>query len=343
MPSLPLQAKIAIRDKWENGDALQSSLKNLAAIIGLPVVIEPEWHLLLAELDTFYGGDRALLVTSIVNCVVDWTTAISEIIEDDSLESWTELLLEAVSGRVLIFLEVSDKNTSKMSTSWSEARQGFIITLPKKQLDRSDELLPTFRGNLLACFGGGGVKDESALEQSHTTEAEAEDDWANVVKVEASGKVVEEPTRAVQEATATTTRVKTKTLPKLESLPRPDELFKKAPYYLTIGGSSDEIHVEGSHSPSLKLLADYLTRWCRVNHQDSRKPPAVQVILKQSAFALGEWYDLVVLTTKETRYSLSSHVSVATVAAFVEGVLEYDRISTQGGSLMFRRDVAFQA
>lgn len=63
-----------------------------------------------------------------------------------------------------------------------------------------------------------------------------------------------------QTATAAAPPVPTK-LPDLETLARPEELFRMlAPYHIIMDVADDEISIHGSHQPSLELLAGYFKK-----------------------------------------------------------------------------------
>lgn len=118
------------------------------------------------------------------------------------------------------------------------------------------ELCLTFNAQLRGCFGS----PLPVITKS------AGDDWAKV-KVQQGQtdrtELVERPVPGAQ---------KPHYLPNVAALPRPDELLLKPPYHLIIhsdGRSLTELHC--SHSPTLEFLADYLRRWCRVNHTDTRQ------------------------------------------------------------------------
>lgn len=62
-------------------------------------------------------------------------------------------------------------------------------------------------------------------------------------------------------------------LPSIETLARPDILFRSlTPYLLhvTLYGVN-KLVVQGTHEPSLQLLSDYLQRWMKRDHRDIRK------------------------------------------------------------------------
>lgn len=261
----PLKAQVAIRDHWTKADGpLQVTLKSLQDLLGHEVAIDPEWQILLAELDEFYP-DKANFVQTVAGCVQTWAKSMTELLDDSANEEWTETVLEKSKfGRLRLYLEVSSSQSA--ATSWSEQRNGFIISIPKKRVFVPTELFPVFRGALLTCFET--PKSQLPVRQGGASGAAvaAADEWADVKLDTATGKpeVIEKQTGA-----QTSSRTTVQFLPNVQSLPRPDELFLRPPYFLTVIPSSGEIEIQGSHSPSLKFLADYLERWCRVNHHDT--------------------------------------------------------------------------
>lgn len=154
-------------------------------------------------------------------------------------------------------------SNDKASTSWSDRRGAFVIQLPKAQVYQPAELFPVFRGGLLAGF--------EPEEKRSIPDRTAADDWADVEVDGATGQA--EVVGRHQPATTTSTALpaaRVAFLPSAASLPRPDELLLRPPYHLVVHAGQKDVEIHGSHSPSLKLLADYLRRWCRVNHHDSR-------------------------------------------------------------------------
>lgn len=224
---------------------------------------------------------------------------------------------------------VQTSKSTEAQVSWSDQRCAFVVQLPKKQVLFPSQLYPSFRGGLLDCFGA----------KSTSTPAAA-DDWADVEVDKTTGKpAVSEPptTTSVAQRPAAS-----EYLPNWESLPRPDELLLKPPYHLILHAGVGQISIECSHSPSLKLLSDYLKRWCRVNHNDSRSPPAVDIRLQQSAFGLSEMFDRLELSTKENRYVAQFQVTTPMMLALIEGVLGYTMLSGEGGTWTFRRETEFR-
>ena len=172
------------------------------------------------------------------------------------------------SGGLRIHLDVG-AGAAGVSAAWLPApRAGFVVTVPgRERVVRPEELAPTFRGQLLKCFEPGEV----VVPVSARGAAAAGDDWADVEVDTATGRVdvVEKKQAAAGAGASTKAAPVVEFLPNVQSLPRPDELFLRAPHHLTVSAGHDGVEVQGSHSPSLKVLAEYFKKWCRVNHFDS--------------------------------------------------------------------------
>ncbi len=203
----------------------------------------------------------------------------TELLDDSANEEWAEAVLEKTKvGRLRVFLEVSASTSG--ATSWSTQRHGFIISLPKKQVHQPAELFPVFRGKLLTSFDVE-KKPQVLTSRPGGAGSGTADEWADVEVNAATGKpdVVEK-----QENTLVSSRRVVEFLPTAVSLPRPDELFLKPPYHLRLIPGSSEIEIQCSHSPSLQLIADYMERWCRVNHNDTTE------VCCASMLAFGPFY-----------------------------------------------------
>ncbi|KAL7620056.1 hypothetical protein AAE478_010605 [Parahypoxylon ruwenzoriense] len=187
-----------------------------------------------------------------------------------------------------------------------------------------------FKTALLQCFD-----DKQDLVESFHQETPG-DDWANVSMDNTTGK----PTvgNRPQLSSFAVTKLGFYVLPDARTLPRPDDLFLKPPYYLAIyGGSQTAVEVQYSHSPTLELLSDYLKKRCNINNQDSRRPPAAEINLHQSPFGFGLTYDRLTMSVENRNpYFL---VSPIIILSFVEGVLGYKSVSVEASSWVFRRDV----
>ena len=89
-----------------------------------------------------------------------------------------------------------------------------------------------------------------------------DDDWANV-----------DETGETQSIRSKEIDVRPDVLPSVETLARPDILFRSlTPYLLNITlYGTNKLVVQGNHEPSLQLMSDYLQRWMKRDHRDVRK------------------------------------------------------------------------
>lgn len=100
---------LGIRDYWDKEDGtLQTNLRALKDVLGYDVVLNPEWPLLVAELDKFYP-DKTNLVGVTAGIVGAWAKSMTDLLEDESNEKWTETVLERLSSswsRLNLLLDV---------------------------------------------------------------------------------------------------------------------------------------------------------------------------------------------------------------------------------------------
>lgn len=201
----------------------------------------------------------------VAGCVQVWAKSMTELLDDEANEAWTETVLEKVPSRMCVYLDVSASEVA--STGWLEKRGGFVVSLPKKQVVQPGELYPVYKGGLLKCFEVGEKPHLAVRPKAGDGDGAAGEDWVSMEVDAARGKaiVVEKP-RGESQVSASVVEF----LPSVESLPRPDLLFLQPSYYLTMVAGRQSIELQCSHSPSLQLVADYFKRWCRVNHSDTR-------------------------------------------------------------------------
>ncbi|KAK0734561.1 hypothetical protein B0T26DRAFT_761822 [Lasiosphaeria miniovina] len=316
----PLKVRLGIRELWNKPDGeLQPALRALEKAVGVRVRLDMDWGLLLKELGHLYP-DKTHFVGVVAGCVAAWARTMAELASDEENTAWADTLADKAQAALGIELFVEAAGVRHDGVAWYELPQHFSLILPRSEpIARPDDLVAGYRADMLACFD-----KPSAV-------VAAGDDRADEV-----GKLtVDAGTRKPSAATGPSPF-----LPSMASLPRPDELFLRPPYHLTVSGGPQEIHIDASHSPSLQLLHDYLAHWCRANQNDTTHPPAIQITLQRSAFGAALTYDRLVLSTKDTRYASDSfHVSVPAVAAFVEGVLGYERVAVSASAAwVFRRD-----
>ncbi|GJC77715.1 hypothetical protein ColLi_00553 [Colletotrichum liriopes] len=342
MTTLALKVKVAIRDHWTKDDShLQQSLKALQEVLGLEVDVNPEWQLLLSELDAEYT-DKADAVIAVAGTVEAWCRAATELLDDAKNEEWTETLLDKLKitwSRLRLFIEVSRQDDA--STAWSDDRGGFLIALPRHQRIMPVNLQPLFQAELKDCFAEH--KQLPPYSASPTA-----DGWAEVDMDARMGRLsVSGPNggghRRGPSVSSTSTHPLPDFMPRADALPRPDDLLLKPPYHLMIySRGAHEIEIQCSHSATLKFLADYFKRWRRTNHQISSKPPAVEVRLHQCAFGLGASIDRLVLAT-EHKYGGAFILTPTIILSLVEGVLGYKPVYSDATTWTYRRDIELRA
>ncbi|KAF5003816.1 hypothetical protein FDECE_9659 [Fusarium decemcellulare] len=115
--SLPLKAKVSIRDNWTKPDCpAQKAIKNLKEVLGLQIYCEPEWPILVSELGNVWE-DKSQLVASVVSFLQTWFQTLTELLEDSTQEEWADILLNKINelcSRLNLIVEVSE--TQKAST-----------------------------------------------------------------------------------------------------------------------------------------------------------------------------------------------------------------------------------
>jgi len=265
---------VGIRDVWDSPEStVQKAFSDLSSTLGYEIVANPEWALLLAEVGPLYS-DQSSFVPAVAGTVSCWVKALAELLEDDNNETWTDELLEKLKSswsKLRIFLEVSRSKDDLASTRWDEARGGFVVCLPAKQISNPLMFFASFKGQLLDAWNEEKKKAETPLAHrlGGAGVAVPGDDWADVEMDSSTGKVavVDAPV-----AMASTAANRVEFMPDLSTMPRPDELLQKPPYHLFIYDKGrQEVEVQCSHSPTLQFISDYLKKWCRVNHQCTTK------------------------------------------------------------------------
>lgn len=230
----------------------------------------------------------------------------------------------------LQMLQVS--KSTKTSTWWSPSRKLFILELPNEKALIATEFAASWKADLMTAFE---PKDSG-------------NEWTDVA--------TEEP--VVPEASSTY-------LPTIDQLPRPEDLLLRPPYRMIVHPRANSVEVQGSHSPSLELLAAYLQKWCKTNYSDTRQvfilhplitlclyrllltkkwknqPPVLEVRLHASPFGRGGVYDRLTLSLTERQYLVES-LSPMLVLNFIENVLEYKSTESSAGGWHFVRTSALK-
>ncbi|KAF4462927.1 cytochrome family 51 (sterol 14-demethylase) [Fusarium albosuccineum] len=328
--SLPLKAKVSIRDNWTKPDCpAQNAIKNLKEVLGLQIYCEPEWPILVSELGNVWE-DKSQLVASVVSFLQTWFQTLTELLEDSTQEEWADTLLNRINelcSRLNLIVEVSE--TQKASTVWSDARLGFVLYLPNTQVFQPAQFSGIFKEQLLDCFV---EKKTTTSIPIHSTTG---DEWADVRAEDVSEK-------AVKQRPAKSEAPVIEYLPDPNTMPKPGTLLQRVPYHLFVCSSGkNRIEIECSHSQTLEVLSEYLKRWCRINPNITTKPPAVDIELNHGTSGFGVVCDRLTLFC-ENRYGGIFTVSPTMILNLVEGVFGYERVYGDSHSWHYRRDTPFK-
>ncbi|KAI1487413.1 hypothetical protein F5X96DRAFT_672670 [Biscogniauxia mediterranea] len=91
-------------DSWNSDDApVQEARENLKQLGGVDVDTQPDWHILVTDLDPCYP-DKSTFVPSVAACVQAWCESFSAVVEDEANEEWSEVLVERMKGRLRVFV-----------------------------------------------------------------------------------------------------------------------------------------------------------------------------------------------------------------------------------------------
>lgn len=99
-----------MRDKWEKTDSpVQTVIKEVKSLLGLDVHCEPEWPILISELEKVYE-DKAQLIGALVGILQTWFATLAEILDDSTQDTWSEKVVEKVNeltSRLNVTVEVN--------------------------------------------------------------------------------------------------------------------------------------------------------------------------------------------------------------------------------------------
>ncbi|CAK9787101.1 unnamed protein product [Cutaneotrichosporon oleaginosum] len=324
MEKQSLKVRIAVRDLWE--PTTSPSFARLKDVLGTAPTVNPEWGMLHTALGGVYNDDT-LFVRQTASFVAAWAEAASSVCKDEELG---DKMVDMIGGTTLrLFIDVSADN--KPAHEWSKQRGGFVLSIPRA-VRQGDDCRAFFGDAIRKTLevSPPAAVPPTTLEPGAAPAApglrESNDDWETV---------------HVGPASARPTVPKPEYLPLVGSLPRPDDLLLRPPYNLRVQASRSLVVVESSHSPTLQLLHDYLTQWCRVNHHRTDEPPLIDITLHLSPFALGQTFDRLELEGGKQLRDVLPTASI--VLNIVEGVLGYDRVDSTASSWLYCRTEPFRA
>ncbi|KAH8174831.1 hypothetical protein LIA77_06250 [Sarocladium implicatum] len=325
--ALPLKIKLSLREHWDAPTSpAKRALHKLHEVLGLNVQCDPEWVIITSELRSSYDERGADLVVSVAGLIRGLCEAVIELADDETWadELWTRLGDNGPKS-LSIFPEVSSGSVDVPIARWDSPRRGIILSIPQTPITAPLECISSLKDNLLKAF-----EPQPSSNQWVQVDA-APDASATVEPLRLQSLSIKEP--------RTTAQQPIQYLPDAASLPRPDELLSRPPYYMIVRAVGElRIDVECTHSPTLDAIANYLKRWCRTNHSLSTKPPVVDIRLQPGSFGAGLVHDVLTLEASNQQF----HVSPTLILHLVESVFGYERTHTDTYSWQFQRDAPFK-
>ena len=201
--------------------------------------------------------------------------------------------------------------------SWHKETSSFILKIPGGSPPYSPNLQRAFNTELLSLFG---------MNSNEVLDGE----WATV-------------THELPKRNKSSAQTPSGTMPALETLSRPEVLFKNlAPYHLFLRETHQSVVIQASHQPSLELLYEYLKKWTKTMQNDSRGLPVLKISLEESKFGLGVLYDSLIVEPTDERQTWV-RVNPVLIISFIECILQYQMVMTPMAisGTYFRREEAF--
>ncbi|KAL0574549.1 hypothetical protein V5O48_007412 [Marasmius crinis-equi] len=344
--SLPLKIRADIRDLWDSpNSSLHEAITNLEKTLGHKIAAQAEWPALWTSLQARFP-DKATFVPTIARYAIGWYERLLYRLENDVHAAWTEEILNILAEskrHAVLKVEVcgssfcnvtrshtddkpcpSDKNTSPFM-AWNTNLGSFCLGIPSSDPIPQSRLAGILDASFDSLFTGQEASPASILP--------AEDDWADVAEDPAALRSSNAKSSTNGILQVASSRPAEERLPSVDTLPRPNELFKTtAPHIMTINHRGDSLSVQCSHQQTLELLTNYLTKWAKTNPNDSLRRPMFKFDLLESDFTFG------IIDTLQIEPNMKYHkgLNPAIVLAFVEGVLGYTMVHTTGSTWMYR-------
>ncbi|OAP65584.1 hypothetical protein AYL99_01556 [Fonsecaea erecta] len=352
MSQLPSQIRKDVRDLFDNEEnTVQKSLAGLGETIGCQVLCRAEWLMLWAELQHLWA-DMTTFVPTIAKVVEMWCDTLGRRLKDGRFEGWTEVFLEKLKTVNVLKLSIQvAADRQRVQTAWLGPRSASLFTISLSQIAQLQQTMgqtaaSSFAEDFESMFEPPSSQKETKGQQYSAREDE--EDWAEL-------ESVPDTTKSTAHSVNTTVNrvppyslpdLRVDILPALETLPRPEILFRTTtPYVMLVSSNApNKITINGTHESSLQLLAEYLQRWIRTDPQDVRKIPYLRIKLNESSFGLGLFHDSLTIEPFD-HHQRHVVVNISLVLAFIQGVLGYQRVyeTSTAGQWEFRRDILFEA
>ncbi|TAQ88744.1 hypothetical protein B7494_g2926 [Chlorociboria aeruginascens] len=319
--ALPLKLRVAIRDNWDSPScAIQISIKNLSQLLGLPVSINIDWPMVWYALEKSYP-DVETVLPSITRTVQSSLETIQGFLEQDGMETWSDNFLDVMASHGhMLKLGIQTCKGDRALFSWSEAAETFLLLLPENASPHQPQTAAIHES----------LRNLFYPTKKTPASLTVVDDFEHI----ATPKPAKPPLHSTPIS-----------MPLLEQIPRPEDLFvSQPPYHLIVVTSAQNITIQASHQPSLELISAYFKKWSRRLKGDSRDLPIAKITLGESHFGHGILFDFLSVELCGPGRTGGLNVNVVPFLAFIENVLGYTNTSRDGssyGQWYFRRESAY--
>jgi hypothetical protein len=144
---------------------------------------------------------------------------------------------------------------------WQANKSVFTIALPKAKPPQQHTVLAGFANDFMNLFTASPIISSVDAATSNLPALDDHEDWADL---DIESHHDPRPSTHNQSKHTVEKGDVDDPIPEISTLPRPEELTKRPPYWLLVKQESPtKVVVQGSHTPSLACLEGYLKRWCR--------------------------------------------------------------------------------
>ncbi|RPB24518.1 hypothetical protein L211DRAFT_867859 [Terfezia boudieri ATCC MYA-4762] len=373
-PDIPTEVSTQIHEHYTSpNSALKSSLKKFSNVVGYPFNLCISWPSLYVvyapsfPLKTSFIPTVSSFIIKMLESLIEYLEEADE--EGGFQEQWLRICEEHPSVYQAGML-VRARNVGRPKCYFARPRQNsvyrWILDLPRgwdKQAfalwegreiwvleSEPDPEIESPAAEMVAAGGGTYVTPPASVPQLRRA---ATDEWGLM-----SGDIEGGHIRGGDESELPSQICSE--LPKLSSLPPPDQLFSKflATYnhLLIMHANSASVDIQCTHQSTLELICSYFTKHARINQNKTNLPPYVKIELLKSMWgapqspsqgaespsAQGSIMEPMEMLRFHCREEVNygARLDHAYIVGFVEGVCGYrlvDGCTGESGRWVFRR------
>ncbi|KAI9732708.1 MAG: hypothetical protein M1818_007442 [Claussenomyces sp. TS43310] len=330
MANLPLKIRKDVRDLWDSPDSkIRKKFKELQELLGTEVTVHANWEQLWSEVQQTSPQKDVFVPRSISTVEVVCGVLLVWLEGRGDDPQWVERFLDEImrAGRLKMNLVARKGDTPKVR--WVKQGSTLQVEVPENNSVGVSAARSAVWSDLSGLFGALEIRSD--VSASH-------EDWADVgadLTSEALPAHYQTSLAAAQSGLSYDRRG-TGILPTVDTLSKPDELFRTTtPYYMTLYIQSGAILIQASHQPSLELLADYFRQWNNQSGQHSPLLPNLTFQLQESVYGMAPCFDS--LRIAPVRGLGWDRINPMYILSFIEGILGYTSVRTDPGAWHFKR------